>query len=514
VISDEHLLTSVVDFLPLGVWIARAPGGELVLANRVFREIMGLEARADVAVGEYSQPYGICTREGTPYPEDQMPFVRALQARTTVTVDDLVIHRPDGDRVAVRAFARPIFDGETITHVVIAFADITAERAAEAARRDSEERLRSAQRLEAIGTLAAGVAHDFNNAMASIRVLAALLRLRETDPGRAEDLRRIEEATDRAAALTRSLLTFGRAGLGRTSRVAVADVARSVVDLVRRTFDRQIEIRLEAGDPPADVEGDPAQIEQLLMNLLVNARDAMPEGGRIVVRVAAEGEPPVIRLEVEDSGVGIPPALRTRVFEPYFTTKRALAAPGGTADHPDRAGTGLGLSTVYGIVQQLGGTIEIGDARPRGARFTIRVPAASTLARPPTRLPAPALRRGTGRILLVEDDEPVRTSTRGLLELLGYQVLEAADGVAALSLFRQEAASIDAVLLDVIMPRQGGRATLPALRAIRPVPVLVTTGLAERHDQEEWRALGAHALLGKPYDLAQLSSVLAEAIGG
>jgi len=501
--SDEHLLASVVDFLPLGVWIARAPGGELVLANRVFREIMGIEARTDVGVGGYSEPYGICTRDGEPYPEHRMPFVRALEARTTVTVDDIVIHRADGGRVNIRAFARPIFDGETITHVVIAFADITAEVQAEEARRRSEERLRAAQRLEAIGNLSAGVAHDFNNAMASIRVLATLLRLRESDASRADDLHRIEDATDRAAELTRSLLTFGRHGTGRVTRIAVDDLARRVVDLCRRTFDRQIEVALDtvAG---AAIDGDPAQIEQLLMNLLVNARDAMPEGGRVAVRVRVDGDAAdrVVRIEVEDSGPGIPPDLRLRVFEPYFST-RQLA---------DRPGTGLGLSTVYGIVQQLGGSIEIRDAVPRGARFVIALPASASAAADAHRAAVP-VRRGRGRILLVDDDEPVRRGTRRLLEVLGYEVIEAGDGIAAVDLFRAQSAGIDAVMLDVIMPRQSGRATLPALRAIREVPVVVTTGQALGEDQDEWRALGATALLPKPYDLGKLSTVLADAIG-
>ena len=503
--SDESLLAGVLDFLPLGVWIARAPSGELVLANRVFREIMGMDARPDVARGGYAEPYGICGRDGKPYPESKMPFVRALQARATVTVDDIVIHRPDGHRVNIRAIARPIFEGETITHVVIAFADATAEVNAEAARRDSEERLRAAQRLEAIGNLAAGVAHDFNNAMASIRVLAALLRLRESDPARAADLRRIEDATDRAAELSRSLLTFGRHGSGRVARVSVDDLARTVVDLVRRTFDRQIEILLDAGSAPAWVDGDPAQIEQLLMNLLVNARDAMPDGGRVAVRVDVAGTPPWVTIEVEDSGPGIPVELRSRVFEPYFTTKNSA----------ERPGTGLGLSTVYGIVQQHGGSIVIGDAAPHGARFVISLPGAAPAVTGEARRPA-VLRHGTGRILVVEDDEAVRRSTRSLLELLGYEVVEATDGIAAVDVFRRDAGAaraIDAVLLDVVMPRQSGRATLPALRAIREVPVVITTGIATGDDHDEWRALGAHALLAKPYDLGQLSTVLADAIG-
>jgi two-component system cell cycle sensor histidine kinase/response regulator CckA len=486
-VKTDELLASVVDFLPLGVWIARAPGGELVLANRVFREIMGMEARDDVTRGEYTQPYGIHTRDGTPYPEHRLPFVRAMEQRTTVVVDDIVIHRTDGGRVFIRAHARPIFDGDEITHVVIAFADMS-----------HEERDREAHRLEALGTLAAGVAHDFNNAMASVRVLATMLRLREKDPARVDDLRRIEDATDRAASLTRQLLDFGRHAPSRSGRLSLDQVARTVLDLVRRTFDPTIELAYKGRRDGAWVAGDPTQIEQLLMNLLVNARDAMPDGGRIRVRLA--GDDHTVILEVTDSGPGIPPEMRARIFEPYFTTKARGETPG----------TGLGLSTAFGIVRAHGGEITIADAEPHGAKFVVRLPgAAAGLAEGSS---PSVVQRGHGRVLLVEDDEQVRRSTRHLLEFLGYEVVEAADGLDAVDVFRDQAATIDAIVLDIVMPRQGGRLTLPALRAIRAVPVVVTSGIATLDELDEWRGLGATALLSKPYDLGALSTALADAI--
>jgi CheY-like chemotaxis protein len=169
---------------------------------------------------------------------------------------------------------------------------------------------------------------------------------------------------------------------------------------------------------------------------------------------------------------------------------------------------------VYGVVQQHGGSIVVGDGAPHGARFVISLPGVAAGAPSPARrAPAPELRHGTGRVLVVEDDEQVRRATRTLLEMLGYDVVEASDGLDALDVFRSHAPTIDAVLLDVVMPRQSGRATLPALRAIREVPVVVTTGSATGDEHAEWRALGAHALLAKPYDLGELSNVLADAIG-
>ncbi len=512
--GDDVLLSGVIDQLPLGVWIARAPGGELLFANRVFREIMGIEARDDVAVGGYSQPYGIFGLDGKPYPEARMPFVQALRARAIVTVDDIVIHRHDGRRVNVRAMARPLFDGDTITHVVIAFSDITDELAAAEERRLAQERSRERERLEAIGTLAAGVAHDFNNILAQIRVLATLVRMRDGDDGpRADDLRRIEQATDSAAELTRSLLAFGRHPTGRTARVDVDEIVAAVVDLVRRTFDRRITIELEPAGG-ALVAGDRNQLEQVVMNLAVNARDAMPDGGvlRIAVRVV-DGPAPLplgpgrhVEIEVTDTGPGVPAELRGRVFEPYFTTKHARESPG----------VGLGLSTAYGVVQAHGGAIEIGDASPRGARVTVHLPSMDRAASLPA-IPVPPSRRelagGQGRILLVDDEATLRRSVRRVLEQLGYAVVEAADGAAAVEVFRSQRGELSAVLLDHMMPVMSGADAYRAMREVDPrVPIIVTSGRIEDSVADELHAMGVAAVIAKPFDVQELSQVLRDAV--
>jgi two-component system cell cycle sensor histidine kinase/response regulator CckA len=495
--DDDALLANVIDDLPLGVWIARAPAGEFVLANRMFREIMGMEARPDVVAGGYAAPYGICTRDGEPYPEHLMPFARAVRARATTTVDDIVIHRSDGGRVNIRATARPVMtDAGVITHVVIAFADITAEVAAEKAGKDAEERLRAAQRLEALGRLAAGVAHDFNNLLASIRMLASLLALREPDASRRDDLQRIEDATESAAQLSRALLAFGRHGGARVQLDLVPLVA-GVVDLVRRTFDRNIAIDLAQDARAAPVDGDRGQLEQLLMNLLVNARDAMPAGGRIGVRVGASEREVVI--EVSDTGPGIPSALKPRIFEPYFTTKRG----------PEGPGTGLGLATVYGVVQAHGGTIEVLDAEPRGARFRVVLPRAARRAETPGTKESTGLRRREGTVLLVDDDVDVRSAMARALTELGYTVIEAGDGIEALEIARRDHPRLTAVLLDTVMPRMGGRETFAELRALAPdLPVLMTTGRAAPDEVAELIALGVDGFLPKPFDVAALSRAL------
>jgi signal transduction histidine kinase/CheY-like chemotaxis protein len=500
--GDERLLASVIDLLPLGVWIARAPGGEFVFANRTFREIMGMEARADVAVGGYSEPYGIFGRDGRPYPESRLPFVRALEQRTTVTVDDIVIHRHDGGRVHIRATARPIFsaDGATITHVVIAFVDATAEMLAEDARRDGELRLRQTQRLESLGTLAAGVAHDFNNLLGSIRLIASMLRLHEADPVRAGDLHSIESATESAARLTRSLLAFGKQGPLRADRCDVGDVVAAVVELVRRTFDRAIEIGFERNGDLAMV-GDAAAIEQLVMNLAVNARDAMPGGGRLDVRVERRGDHVVI--EVRDSGPGVPTEIRARVFEPYFSTKGDREGPG----------RGLGLATVYGIVESHRGAIEIADAEPHGAIFRVTLPATVALVPAVAARPPDDVRIGRGTVLVVDDEPVVRRTLKRALRDLGYDALEASDGAAALDVLDQ-GSRVDALLLDSVMPRKSGRDVLTEVRRRGlTAPVIMMGGRIAARERDELLELGAVAVLDKPFDVGLLSRTLADAIG-
>jgi signal transduction histidine kinase/ActR/RegA family two-component response regulator len=493
------------------VWIARAPGGELVFANRVFREIMGVEARTDVAAGGYAQPYGIFDRSGAPYPEQLMPFARALASGTTVVVDDIVIHRTDGRHVDIRATARPIrVESAEITHVVISFEDITDERKAQQERHLADAARREAQRLESLGTLSAGVAHDFNNVLASISMIASRLRLRENDASRAGDLRHIEAAVDSAAQLTRALLAFGRERTGRTSRFDAGSIVASVVALVRRTFDRSIEVRFEVAQS-AWLLGDPSHVEQAFLNLAVNARDAMPQGGVLTILVdtvdLADLPPHLtpgryVRISVGDTGPGVPDTIRHRIFEPYFTTK----------NEPERPGTGLGLATVYGVAQAFGGFVQLGTAQPSGAVFRIILPVASGPMTIDRAAPPIEIERGDGTVLLIEDEPMLRQATRRSLELIGYDVVEASDGQQGLERFVELEGELVVVLLDAIMPKLGGRGVLAELRRLGSrVPVVLASGRIGPGEQDELVAAGASAVLHKPFTTAELSRALAAA---
>ena len=511
--SDIEIIQRAADELPDGVWIARAPGGELVYANRAFGEIMGVEALGGVARGEYAAPYGIHTRTGELYPERSMPFVRALEARAPVVVDDIVIHRPDGGRVYIRAHAKPVYlgDGETISHVVIAFFDISREVELERRRADAEARFARAQRMESIGNLAGGIAHDFNNLLAVLRLVAGTLRRDEDDADRLDDLRRIDEVVDSASGLTRSLLSFAGRSAPRKERTSVTAVAQRVIDLVERAVDRRISVRQEL-EGTCDVIGDPSQLDQVLMNLAVNARDAVAGTGTIEIRIhsseideatAARSVKlragPHVVIEVRDDGSGIDPAIRDRVFEPYFTTKTA---------GPTR-GTGLGLSTVFGIVEAHDGAIELLPNTPRGTIARVWLPAAAPGRPTPTATRAVSASTDAVTLLLVEDEPLVQRFAVRALRALGHQVLVASDGVEAIAAFEREHTSIDVVVLDMIMPRMGGHATFRALRAIDPdVQVVLTTGYAHNDESDAILELGVKELVEKPYRIEVLDEVL------
>jgi signal transduction histidine kinase/CheY-like chemotaxis protein len=506
--SDQDIVLALGEDLPIGIWVARAPGGELIYANHTFAEIVGVAARDDLGVGGFAEPYGVYGRDGALYPEDRMPFVRALRERRVVVADDITIHRGDGKRVHVRAVARPV--GEPVTHVIVAFFDISREVEAERARAESEQRLRRAQRLEAIGTLAGGIAHDFNNLIFGIKMIAAELAAGERDSKRREALELIDDITERSATLTRSLLGFARRGKNRAAPVSVNDMVTAMSELLRRSLAGvELVFELEASDR-GTVVGDQSQLEQVIMNLVLNARDAVRASGRVIVRTADLGSPSdpeamrFVVLEVKDDGPGIPAEIRDRVFEPYFTTKTT---------GPER-GTGLGLATVFGITESHGGSVEI-DAGLGGLGTTMRVVLPAARRQPVARsLPTVAdLPKGTGMILVVDDDPMVRKVVSSSLGVLGYQTVEAVGGSDAVKIYGERHHEIRAVVLDMVMPGMTGRATYLALREIDPsVAVLLMSGHTLNEHVQEILDLGVRNFVSKPYSIGALAKAMAELI--
>ena len=509
-------LRIIAEELPVAIWMARAPGGEAVYSNRAFREVLGIEPPSGAPRGAFGKAYGVRQLDGSPYPEDAMPFDRVLAARATVVVDDIVIHRPDGRRVHLRVFAKPLFDdhGE-ITHVLEAFTDITREVESERARLEGERKLARAHRLESIGQLVAGIAHDFNNILTVTKLAVRQLLPGETDPKRRTTLADVQNVTETAIALVRNLLSFA----GNTNAKIVlaplelAPIVRSIVELAQRTFDPRVTVRLETPPDDAWIDGDRAQLEQIVMNLLVNARDAIAAEGQIVVsiRVASlsadelEGCPAgrYVVLDVTDDGSGIPPEVRDRIFEPYFTTKTFGSV----------RGTGLGLATVLGNVRAHRGFVEARDAPPRGTTLRIAIPRCDPL--PDERHASPmqadeAATLGNGeRILVIDDERLVRRATARTLTGLGYQVIEAEGGEQALKLHAENADAIDAVLLDMVMPGMSAREIYEGLRTRRSdIRVLLVTGSMMNDEIEELVSLGIRGSLPKPFDRAEVAAAL------
>jgi two-component system cell cycle sensor histidine kinase/response regulator CckA len=347
--------------------------------------------------------------------------------------------------------------------------DVTERRAAERALRESEERLRHAQRLESIGRLAGGIAHSFNNLLAAISFHADLLL---DHPGSEEYRRRhgeeIRRAAERAASLARQLLAFSRKQMLRPERLEVGEAIAAMLPMLRRLIGEHIHFTADLGAARGAVHADLGQLEQVVLNLVVNARDAMPQGGRLVlaaadVELAGEDLPseldlapgPYIRLTVSDTGSGMTPEVKSRVFEPFFTTK------------PPDKGTGLGLATVHGIVHQSGGDIHIESEAGQGSSFSIflpRLPAAEAPEPPP---PAQD-NRGSEVLLLVEDEDAIREPATEILESRGYRVLPARDGAEALAIAGKHAGAIDLMITDVVMPGMNGSQLATEVRSSRP----------------------------------------------
>ena len=374
-------------------------------------------------------------------------------------------------------------------------------------RRRLEAELRQSQKMEAIGRLAGGVAHDFNNLLTSIRGYASLMRDRVThDPTLLDDISEIERAVELATSVTRQLLAFSRKQDYVPRAMSLNDPLDRIQTLLRRLLDERIELVVERDPKLGRTLLDEGQFEQIVMNLVVNARDALAGSrGRIELRTfdTERDGVPHVALSVSDNGVGMSEDLRGRIFEPFFTTKEA--------GH----GTGLGLSTVYGIVQQAGGAVEVDSAPGRGSRFTVLFPRVSATPLPsesPAGVPAPPAAGDLRTILLAEDEPPVRRLVQRVLTRRGYHVIEAANGREALDVARAHSGRIDALVTDVVMPEMTGPELAEALRTDHPgLPVLFTSGYNEDGMEGTGVVSGLGiAFLQKPFVPDDLVRILAE----
>ncbi|MBI2948561.1 MAG: PAS domain-containing protein [Verrucomicrobia bacterium] len=505
--SSESRLVLAQQIGHVGSWDFELGSGHLNWSAETFR-IFGREP------GEFSP-----TREAffqAIHPEDRLTvenaFEVALYRRSRFTIEHRIL-RPDGSERLVCERAEFLLDaaGKAV-QLAGTVQDITEQR-------HLETQLRHSQKMDAIGQLAAGVAHDFNNILTIIQGHASLLYdLCRSNPEQTDMLQQITQAAERAALLTGQLLLFSRKRVMQPCRLDLNDVVKSWTNVLGRLLGEKITLQFNLTPNLPEIEGDPAMIEQILMNLAVNARDAMPQGGALTIRTAAavldesagRTNPEArsgcfVRLSVADTGCGIDPAVLPRIFEPFFTTK------------PLGKGTGLGLSTVYGIVRQHSGWIEVESEAGQGTEFKILLPIAAKTSALAT--PAPSLsavQDGTELILVVEDEAAVRQLVCRLLRRHGYRVLEAASGTEAVPIWEAHKAEIDLLLTDLVMPggMSGRELAQTCLTQRADLRVIYTSGYSTDFAEVETSLSPKVHFLPKPYQFPVLANLIRECLDG
>jgi two-component system cell cycle sensor histidine kinase/response regulator CckA len=513
---SNRLLEQVLDHLPVGVWVLDR-NGLIRFANPASRTMWG--GARFVGLDDFGEFRGWRAATGEPIAPGEWAAARAIRKGETTLGEVVHIESFDGAHRTMLNSAVPLraLDGGIIGAIALQ-QDITEQRAGEEALRRSEEQLRHSQKLEAVGQLAGGIAHDFNNLLTGILSYSDLIlqELRPDDPIRG-DIEQIRHAGQRAAGLTRQLLAFGRRQVLQPRVLSLNACVGEVDAMLRRLVGPNVTIESELDPGLWHVLADPGQLEQVLVNLVINARDAMPDGGRVTITTAnlqltatddarGNGVRPgsYVTLSVSDNGVGMDVPTQARIFDPFFTTKEA------------GKGTGLGLSTVYGIVEQSGGHIAVESAPGQGATFTIFLPRhtgpAGAAAGPADRRSFPG---GTETLLLVEDEAAVRSSARRLLERHGYTVIEARHGADALRIIEAGDRAVDLVITDVVMPEMGGREMVERLRTRHPgIKVLFMSGYSERAVTSDGVMPPGTGFVEKPFTIEQLTRRTRELLDG
>jgi two-component system, cell cycle sensor histidine kinase and response regulator CckA len=509
--SDQRL-EQVLDALPLGIWILDREG-RIVLANAAARGIWG---ETPGTLQELGARQAWWTANGQPVLPEEWGAARALQ-RGESAMDEEVVIQAGGALKTILNSAIPLRDPDgEITGAVSIAQDITEKKAREAADLEHQDQLQQTQKMDAVGRLAGGIAHDFNNLLTGILSYSDLIlqELRPSDPLRA-DVEQIRDAGQRAAGLTRQLLAFSRRQLLQPRVVSLNTTVQELAPMLQRLLGTDTTLETELDPHLGKVLVDPAQVEQALVSLVLNAREAMPSGGRLRVSTAnvqfdpgpgqRDGSEPeaYVSITLTDTGVGIDAAAQTRIFEPFFTTKHSTS------------GKGLGLSTVYGIVEQSGGYITVDSTPGEGASFTIYLPRywgpEEAVGTADQRMPEV----GTETLLLVEDEAAVRASVRRLLEWHGYTVLEARNGADALRIYEANETGIDLVLTDILMPEMGGHELIERLRARRPnLRVLFMSGYTERAFTRNGSMPPGTGFVEKPFTVETLMRRLREVLDG
>jgi len=506
----ETILRSIGDAV-----IAADANGRIIFLNPIAEELTGWQA--DEAIGRAFAEIFDARQEGE---RESLGDLTARVLETGATAElpagTVLVHR-DGPERVIADSAAPIVDSAGhVVGVVVVFRDVTGEVEAEVERHRIERRIRDAQKLESLGMLAGGVAHDFNNLLVAIlgNASLALMDLPPESPAR-DSLEQIEIASRRAADLARQMLAYSGRGRFDVQAVDLNAVVDEVAQLLRTTIPKGVSLELDLTPGLPALEADATQLRQVVMNLVVNAGEAIAEApGRIVVRTRAveadavyladtvlDDELPTgtyVGLEVTDTGHGMDEATRLKIFDPFFSTKFT--------------GRGLGLAAALGIVRGHHGAVQVYSEPGGGSRFLVLLPASGE---PPAEAEdTPRVEwRATGTVLVVDDEPGVRAVTAAMLRRAGLEVIVASDGVEGVAAYRDRADVIDVVLLDLTMPRMGGAEAFERIRAIRPeARVILTSGYSEEEAGSRFVGRGLAGFLQKPFTTDDLAGAVSSAL--
>jgi PAS domain S-box-containing protein len=479
-----------------GILVADIQTRKFLYANRAICEMLGYSERELTAMGVSDI-----------HPQDSLEQVIAefgAQARGEKRLaSGIPCLRKDGTALYVDiATAKAVIDGKPCN--IGFFLDITE-------RQQLEEQLRQSQKLDAIGQLAGGVAHDFNNQLSAILGYAELLCKRVAGDGKSEQyLSSIATAAMRSADLSRQLLTFARKSGHKTIPVNIHDALREVIEMLKRTIDPRIEIRVDLAAADAIVLGDPTLLQNAFLNIGLNARDAMPEGGVLRIetadcpesRAAGSLAVPAVHVRFADTGIGMSDEIKAKIFDPFFTTKEI------------GKGTGMGLAAVYGTVTSHGGVIAVESKVGMGSAFVIQLPLDQNKAPDEKTCVRDEHIKGHGRILVVDDEESVRIILKEMLEDLGYSIASiCTNGRDAVNYYARHAKEVDLIVIDMLMPKMNGRDAFHEIRTINPHAAgLIVSGYGDGFSQDEFVAMGFYGVLSKPFTLSSLSKSVSEAL--
>jgi PAS domain S-box-containing protein len=527
IIEQGHTVGSVITFMDI---TARKQAEEsLKLSEEKYRSLV--EQISDVifmldpsGMIQYISPaiermtrYAVDEITGQPFskfihPDDLPDLMKVFHSRLQETGGPYEYRLIDknGGVIFVRSTSRPLSEGGGDPLGLIgSLTDITQAK-------QMAGQLQQAQKMEAIGQLAGGIAHDFNNLLAGIIGQAEMLQIKLINqPSLALLAEKILTTAEHAASLTRQLLTFARKGNYQQVPVNIHRIVAEVAGILGNTVNKNINVRQALSTNPCTVLGDPSMLENALLNLCINARDAMPKGGNlnIATQVAELDEHYVknhsykiptgkyIRISVSDTGQGMSREIQTHLFEPFFTTKE------------QGRGTGLGLASVYGYVKAHNGSIEVYSEEGQGSTFNIYLPLAETHPEKTDETANEPAQKGTGNILLVDDEETIRDITSQMLEDQGYKVITLANGLEAVNHYREHFREIDLVILDMIMPKMNGHDAFIKMKEINPgVRALLSSGYSIQEEAQDLMNSGVRGFLQKPYRLAELTQLINQAL--